>query len=406
MILGAGIYSVIGAAAAEAGDTLWICFALSSFVVFLTAFSYAELSTLFPEAGAEYIYLSKAFPKTRWLAFVTASFVAVSGAATAATVSLAFAGYLNHFVSFPTPLVAAILLTAATGMAAWGIRESSWVNVVFTLVEVGGLILFISVGIQDPRFGEALTSSPHAGVFSGAALVFFSYLGFENIANLAEETKEPEKNLPRAILFSVIFATAIYLLVGLSAVVLASPEQLSKSQSPLATALAAHSSKAAGALGGIALFATANTALISLIATSRIFLSIARKKDLPEIFSRTLAKRKTPFAATLLAFGIAVILLPLEKVAVIAGVSSFSSLLAFIGVNLALIVLRFRQPSIRRPFRVPVAIGRLPLFPFISLFCLAGLLTQFELQVYGVGFSVLVGLAAFHWLYHRRSAQK
>ena len=229
VILGAGIYSVIGAAAAEAGQVLWMSFALSSVVVLLTALSYAELSTMFPEAGAEYIYLREAFPRHKAVAFVTSSFVAMSGAATAATVSIAFAGYLNHFVPFPAPLTAAAVLLLATGVALLGIQQSSWVNVVFTFIEVGGLVLFIVVGAQNPSFGEALSAEFHPGIFSGAALVFFSYLGFENIANLAEEAKQPEKNLPRAILVSIAFATLVYIAVGLSAVALLSPEKLSAS---------------------------------------------------------------------------------------------------------------------------------------------------------------------------------
>lgn len=403
MILGAGIYSVIGTAAAEAGESLWLSFSISSIVVFLTALSYAELSTMFPEAGAEYIYLRKAFPRFPALAFVTSSFVALSGAATAATVSIAFAGYLGHFVDVPLFLTALLVLMAAAGIAILGIQESSWVNVVFTLIEAGGLVLFIVVGMGDERFGKALSESVHGGIFSGAALVFFSYLGFENIANLAEEAKRPEKNLPRAIVLSVCIATVIYVLVGLSAVALISPEKLSASHSPLATALAAHSRRASGALGGIALFATANTALISLIATSRILMSIARKQDLPALFARTLPKRKSPWASTILALAISIALLPLGKVGTVASVSSLSSLIAFIGVNVALLWLRSSRPRARRPFRVPLAIGKLPLLPCLSLICLTALLTQFGFTVYLVGGSALVFLTAFFWLYHRKA---
>lgn len=406
MILGAGIYSVIGAAAAEAGMNLWMSFALSSLVVFLTALSYAELSTMFPEAGAEYIYLREAFPRWRGVAFVTASFVALSGAATAATVSIAFAGYLNHFIEVPTPMVAACVLGAAGAIAILGIQESSWVNIVFTLVEAGGLILFIGMGIQTPDFGKALMADLHPGVFSGAALVFFSYLGFENIANLSEEAKEPHKNLPRAILISVCITSVIYLLVGLAAVALLHPEKLAASTSPLSAALSAHSDQAAGVLGGIALFATANTALISLLSVSRILMSMARKKDLPQIFAKTLTKRKTPWIATFLAIGISALLLPLGKVAVVASVSSFSSLLAFISVNAALVRLRWKKASASRPFRVPLAIGKIPVFPVLALLSLAGLLTQLEGIVYTIGGSTLLFLTVFHYGYHRLSGRK
>jgi len=401
MILGAGIYSVIGAAAAEAKDALWLSFALSSVVVLLTALSYAELATMFPQAGAEYVYLGEAFPRHRIVAFVTSSFVALSGCATAATVSLSFAGYFNHFLSAPAPLVAFAILATAAAVAIVGIQESSWVNMVFTTIEATGLVLFIYLGAQSPEFGEAFLKAPHLGVFSGAALVFFSFLGFENIANLAEEAKEPEKSIPRAILLSVGISTIIYVGVGLAAVALVEPAKLAASASPLATAAAAHSKTIAGALGGIALFATANTALISLIAVSRIFFSMARKKDLPKVFTKTLAKRKSPWTATLLAFAIGAVLLPLGKVELVASVSSLSALLAFVAVNVALITLRFDRARSRRPFRVPLAVGKVPVLPLMAIFCLLGLMTQFETMVYLIGVLALVACAALYIIFRR-----
>ena len=215
IILGAGIYSVLGAAAGRAGSALWISFAISSVVALLTAFSYAELATMYPRAGAEFTYLRNALPRWPGLSLVTGLLVALSGAATAATVAIAFAGYLQTFLDVPPALVAWGLVAAATALNVVGVKESGWVNAAFTLLEAGGLVLFIVLGAGSERFGAALSAAPAFGVVSGAALVFFSFLGFENIANLAEEAKEPKRDLPRAIFLSLGIATTLYILVAL-----------------------------------------------------------------------------------------------------------------------------------------------------------------------------------------------
>ena len=193
VILGAGIYSVLGAAAGRAGHALWLSFAISSLVAVLTALSYAELATAYPLASAEFTYLRRAVPRWPGLALVTGLLVALSGAATAATVAIAFASYLRTFLDVPPALVAWGLLAAATALNVVGVKESGWVNAAFTLLEAGGLVLFVVLGAGSERFGTALSAAPSFGVVSGAALVFFSFLGFENIANLAEEAKGPQR---------------------------------------------------------------------------------------------------------------------------------------------------------------------------------------------------------------------
>lgn len=401
MIFGAGIYSVIGTAAGKAQEGLWISFAISAFVVLLTALSYAELVTRFPEAGAEFIYLRNAFPKVPSVGFVVSMLVALSNIATAATVSLAFAGYFNKFVSFSPAVVAYLLLATMAGIAIVGIRESSWLTIVFTLIEGGGLIYFIFLGATKADIFEGLSAPIEWSLLPAAALVFFSFLGFENIANLAEEAKKPEKDVPKAILLSIFISTVIYILVGLAAVALLSPELLSKSSSPLATAAAKASPGAGTILAAIALFATANTALIALISTSRIFFSMARKGELPKVFEKTLSKRKTPWSATLLAFVIGMALLPLGKVETVASVSSLVSLVAFMGVNIGLIIIRINGPKAKPAFKVQPSIGKIPLPPLLAILTLGILTTLFEPIVYavaGIAITVLFGFRTLRQL--------
>ena len=154
IILGAGIYSVLGVAAGRAGGALWMCFAASGIVGLLTALSYAELATAYPKASAEFTYLRRALPRWPGAALVTGLLVALSGAATAGTVAIAFAGYLRSFVEVPAAVVAWTLLGTAAILNIVGVKQAGWVNVVFTLLEAGGLILLIALGVTSDGLAD------------------------------------------------------------------------------------------------------------------------------------------------------------------------------------------------------------------------------------------------------------
>jgi APA family basic amino acid/polyamine antiporter len=398
MILGAGIYSIIGKAAAQTGGTLWIGFALAGFSAFLTALSYAELSTMFPKAGAEFVFLREAFDKKKWIGSTAGIAMAFSGAATATTVALSFAEYFNQFLETPEVLIALAVLLTFTAVAIIGIRTSGWVTVISTLIEVGGLIFIIYLGFTSEKFGQSLETIPHLGTLSGSALIIFSFFGFENIVNLAEETKEPERDLPRAILISVVIATILYILVSISALSLLPADELAKSPAPLMSVAQVISERYARILGAVALFSTANTALISLIGASRILYSMGEEKVLPEATAKVLPKRKTPWIASIVVLVAAALLIPLGKLETVAGISSLTTMFAFLLVNIALITLRYSHSENKRAFKVPLSIGKFPLIPAIAgLICIL-LLTQFEFKIYLIGLSLLIISAlTFKW---------
>ena len=398
MIVGAGIYSIIGKAAAQTGETLWLGFLLAGVSALLTALSYAELSTMFPKAGAEFVYLREAFKNQKWIGATAGVAMAFSGAATAATVALAFSGYLNQFFESPLNLVALAVLLVFTGIAMIGIRASSWVTVISTLIEVGGLVFIIYLGMTSDKFGKALAVTPHLGTLSGSALIIFSFFGFESIVNLAEEVKEPERNLPRGILISVILAIILYVFVSISALALMSPEKLAETDAPLMSVARVISEKYAQILGAVALFSTANTALISLIGASRILYGMGEAKALPRAAARILPKRKTPWIASLVVLTASALLLPLGKIETVASVSSFATMISFFSVNIALIVLRYSQSSKKRAFRVPLSIGKFPILPLFGALISLVLLTQFELKVYLIGGTlILISALGFMW---------
>lgn len=420
VIIGAGIYSIIGAAAGEAGHGVWLSLLLAAIPAGLAALCYAELCTRFPRAGASYVYVREAFPKRRWASFIIGFIVAATAAATAATVSIAFAGYFALFVPIPLWISALALLAICTAINIVGIRESAWVTAIATSIEVLGLVLIIGAALAGGQFADSWLSfvgsdqvvassgsaAGFAGIFAAAALCFFVYTGFEGLANLAEETRRPSRNLPLALLVSVVFTTIMYILVAIAATSLVEPGELAASDSPLATAAAAMHPKLATALGWIALFATANTALITLVVGSRLLYGMAEDGDLPAAVGRTLQRRRTPWVAALVVFAATATMLPLGDVAVVGSVSSLLTLIDFLAVGAAMIILRRRDAAdgteAADVFRVPLSIAGVPIVPVLLAVSIVLLASRFEWRVYAVAAGLLVlgtsiGLARWWW---------
>ena len=400
-IIGAGVYSVIGVAAGLAQQSLWASFVIAAVVALLTGLSYAEMTTSFPRAGAEYLYLKRALPEVSWAAFGVGLLILVGAAATVSTVAVAFGGYFGTFVDVPPWFSALVLLMACTSLNVWGLREAGWVNAVFTMVEVSGLLLVIAAGLTKGNISEPLLVGPGAGVLPAAAIVFFVYLGFEGIANLTEEVRDAARDLPRAIFYSIGLTTLLYVLVSLAVIVLASPSELASSEAPLALAIQKMWPGAKNTLSVIAIFATANTVLISMITSSRLAFSMAREREFPAIFAALMPVRETPWMAALLMLALSTMLAAVGDLKVLAELSSFAALLAFLAVNLALIVIRFRMPELPRPFRVLFAIGRMPLPPLAATASICVLLANFDQDIYFIGIGLLL-LSALAYLMRRR----
>lgn len=395
MILGAGIYSIIGKAAGVSGQGLWLSFLLAAFGASLTALSYAELATMFPRTGAEFIYLKNIFPRYPFLAMFCGSTMIFAGISTATTVTMAFSGYLQQFVEVPQFISSISLLAIMTAVNIVGVKESSWVNIFLTLIEVSGLVLFVYIGAQSPQFGQAFGKAEFDGsVVSGASLVIFAYFGFETIVNLVEETKNPEKQMPKGIIISIIVSTVLYLLVSLAALALGSPEEMQMSDAPLSDLSKKSYPWIPKTLAGIALFSTANTALISMMSTTRIIFSMAREKELPATFTRMSEKRQTPWFSAITVFVLATVLLPLGKIEVVASTTSLATMVAFSLINIGLIRLRFTEPQAKRPFKVPFSIKGFPVLAYLAALISILLIFFFVKEVYFISAFVflMIGL--------------
>ncbi|MBI2937722.1 MAG: amino acid permease [Thaumarchaeota archaeon] len=404
LILGAGIYVLIGKAAEAAGNMVWLSFIIVSVVATFTGLSYAELSSMYPKAAAEYVFIKKAF-NSDFLAFVVGWLIVFTTTISASTISLGFGGYLSGLSGLPIPLTASLLIIALSLVNFYGIQESSRMNILFTLIEVSGLVIIIYLGFAFGTHNpEIYLENPFGfnGILAAIPLIFFAYIGFEHIANVAEETKDPRKVLPRAVMLSIAVTSALYMLVSLAAVSLIDWRALGLSLSPLAdVAGSVLGSQGYLLLSVIALFATTNTVLISLIAGSRILYGMAEQHSLPPFLSKVHSKRRTPWLSIISVMIIAVALALIENIVIIAEITVFTIVITFTFVNLSLIRLRYKEPNAERPFKVPINVGKFPVLPFLGVITSIAGITQFDIYVVSVGLGV-IGLAALFFLIYSR----
>ena len=399
LILGAGIYVLIGEAVGFAGDSVWIAFVLGSIVALFAGFSYAELSSVFPKAAAEYVFIKNAF-KNNFFAFLVGWLTAITSIITAATVALGFGGYFAEFVDIPIIVSAMGLLVILSIVNFIGIRESSWTNTIFTIVEASGLILIIIIGFtfSNPEPVNYLESpSGFSGIVIAFVLIFFAFIGFEDMANVAEEVKKPKKTIPRAIILSVLISGIIYILVSLAVVRVVNWEELAKSAAPMALVAERGLGKEAHILlSSIALFAITNTVLITLVAGSRMFYGMAREKVFPSILEKIHFKTKTPWIAVVVILVISLSFTLIGDIVIIANITVFAIVITFASINLAAIVLRYTEPDLERKFRIPINIGKFPILPLFGLGISVYMGFQFEIEVVLVGLAIIAIGAVFY----------
>jgi APA family basic amino acid/polyamine antiporter len=406
-IIGTGIYVLVGEASALAGGMVWLAFLGAAITALFTGLSYAELGAMYPRAASEYVFLGRAYG-SRLLSFMTQWTMLLTEVVAASAVALGFAGYMNSLTGLPRMPVAIGLLVVLTLLVLSGIRDSIRVNTVLSLVAIAGLAAVVGmwlsgVGVRPPDV--SFTSAPKGpgGVMAAMALIFFAYVGFDNITNVAEETKQPERLLPQGLLLSLTISTALYLLVGFAAIGLVGWEALSESDAPLALA----ASKVLGnagfdVLAVIALLTTFNTVLVLFIVASRIIYGMSMEGVLPRAAGIVTKKTGAPWIAVLTVLAGALLFLALGSVGEIASITSFGSLITFALVNLAMLHLRRVAPTRDRPFKSPVSIGWLSITGLLGLISCLALMTRFDRTTVILG-SVLPGSGALlYWLYGSR----
>lgn len=403
IILGAGIYALLSPAAALAGNAVWLALLIAAGVALLSGLSYAELAAMYPTAGAEYDYAARALGERAGVA--VGWLVLAATVVSMATVALGFAAYLRTLWPVPAVPAAIALIAVLALLLLLGARESAGVAALLTLIEVVGLLAVVGAGL--PRVGAtdlfALSPAGPHGVLQAAALVFFAFIGFEQIAKLAEEAKDPGRTVPRALLISVAGATTIYVLVAVATVALLGWEGASATDAPFSAAVGAvFGPPAAAAISVTALTATASTVLVELLAASRIGYGMARGGAAPRVLDR-LSARRVPWAAVVaLAVAAALFTLPGE-VEFLANATNFLIFVTFIAVNASVVVLRRTEPGAPRPFRVPFAIRGVPVLPLLGIAASLGLLVQLEPAVLLAGFAIAAVASAMGLLAARHA---
>ena len=400
LILGAGIYVLIGESAGFAGNSMWISFLLGAIVAMFAGLSYAELSALFPKAAAEYTFVKNAF-KNNFFAFIIGWLTAITSVIVAATVSLGFAGYLNQFIEIPITFGAILLIGILSIVNFIGIKESAWANTIFALITATGLILVIILGfsfevIEQVDYFE--TPNGITGIILAFVLIFFAFIGFEDMANVAEEVRRPHKTIPRAIIISIIITGTIYILVSLAVVRVLPWQELSQSSAPLAdVAFGVLGSNGSITLSLIALFATASTVLITLVAGARILYGMAKSNSLPKILGRIHPKTNTPWIAVIGIFIISIAFAFVGDIVIVANITVFAVVITFAVINLAVIVLRYTESELKRPFKVPINVGRFPILPLFGFGTTVYMIMQFEIEVALIGLTI-IGIGALVYI--------
>jgi amino acid transporter len=378
-MLGSGVYGLIGQAAGQVGNAVWLAFLVALVAALLTAFTYASLGSRYPRAGGA-AYIAERAYRSPLIGFVVGLAVACSSLTSVATQSRVFAANLASLTGSgdqTVVLLALGFLLLLTGLVLRGIRESMWVNVLCTCIEAGGLLLVVAVGIsywgsvdllETPPPGDGASDVMMLLVLQGAVLTFFSFLGFEDTLNVAEECRDPQRTVPIGLIAAMAMAAVIYVAVAITAVSVLPWRDLAAAPGPLTAVM----KKAAPWLppivyGAITLFAVANTALVNYVTASRLAYGMAHQGLLPSWLGRIHASRRTPHLAILALFVIVTPLALIGTIGQLAAATVLLLLLVFALLNGALVLLKNREGEPRGRFEIPL------ILPLLGCLVCAGL---------------------------------
>jgi amino acid transporter len=367
-ILGTGVYALTGDVAGKVGGAAWAPFLGAFIVATITALSYLELVTKYPQAAGAALYTHKAFG-VHFFTFLVAFTVMCSGITSASTASAAFASFLNDGFGLDLATNSVPLLVIALGFMVLvglvnlrGVGESVKANVVLTLVELSGLLIIIFIGIYAMTQGRADFTevtvfqseegkSAFFAVTAATTLAFFAMVGFEDSVNMAEETRDPSRIFPKIMLTGLGITGTIYILVSITAVALVPVGNLTNDDLPEALIQVVQ----AGApnfpmdkiFPFIAMFAVANSALINMLMASRLLYGMANQDVLPRVLGRVHRARRTPYVSilftTIIAIGLisyVVLRLDEDAISLLGGTTSLLLLAVFTVVNIAVLVLK------------------------------------------------------------------
>ena len=408
-MLGAGIYGLIGRVAAEMGSAIWLAFGLSLFAAGLTGLSYASLGSRYPRAGGAAYITQRAYRRSL-LTHVVGLTVACSGFTSIAAGARVVGENLQALPALeglPTSMLAFLYLVVVGAFVYRGIRESMWANVACTLVEAAGLLLVIAVGLrfwgsanllEFPTVTETESGLPLVLLVQGVVLTFYSFLGFEDSINVAEELKNPRRDLPLGLVMALVVTVIIYMSVAISAVSVVPWQELAEANAPLAVVMErAAPWFPAWTFIGITIFAVANTGLINYVTASRLLYGMSRDGHLPRVLSTIHPQRRTPHVAIVLIFALIVLLILSGDISQLASATVLLLLLVFSVINSALVILKLRPGEPQGAFELPIAVPAVG--AFVSLVMFLARVGTGDWRAPTIAGVLLLGVAVLHlWL--------
>jgi len=372
--IGAGIYVLLGKVGAEAGSGIVLAFIVAGLVATPSAISFSALARRFPRSGGEAVYVKEGFNSTS-LSVLIGLMVVLAGTVSGATLITGFVGYLGAVVDVPTTMSILIVCALLCATAIWGIRESVSLAAMLTVIEVCGLLLII-VSAGEPlsqlpeRWREitpGLTSSALTAVTAGSVLAFYAFIGFEDIVNLAEEAKQPERTLPLAIAITLVGTMLLYCALAVVAVMVMDIDKLASSSAPLADLFTATTGFGPVAIALIGMMAVINGALVQIIKAARVLYGLGSAGSIPAAFGQVSDRFATPVFATVVVTATLVVLALLVPLENLAKTTSFVTLLIFAAVNGALIA------TVRRERRISKGSAKQLIAPVFGLATSLGL---------------------------------
>ena len=351
-IIGGGIFIATGIIAGLAGSALIISMVLASIIALFTALTFAELTAWKPVEGAVYEYSRLLISPS--VGFLTGWMWMIANTFGGSAVSLGFGHYLGAiFPELPGNIVACIICLCFTGLNLIGVKQSAIVNNIFVVLKLAVLGFFVVFGLFFVNMSNFLPFEPfNEGMFYGIGLIFFAFGGFPRIAIIAEEVKDPKRNVPRAVLISLLITAVVYTVVGAVAIGLTGPQNLAASNAPLVAAIGATGNMMAAqilAIGGS--LAMASVLLAAVLGVSRMAFSMARNHDMPKILSKVHHKFDTPYIAILTVGIIMSIVVLFADLAGTIVVSTFGLVFTYICANIA--ALRLKKQKRMYPKIIP-----------------------------------------------------
>jgi amino acid transporter len=356
-----------------------LAFVLAAIVMAPTAASFAELAARMPVSAGEAAYVKAGFG-SETLSLLVGFLVIATGVVSAAAISHGSAGYIQQFVNLPLSVIVPLVILTMASIAAWGIVESVMVAAIMTVIEIAGLLVIVGIGFGGspvavqrlPEMWTGLASlTVLSGILSSALLAFFAFIGFEGLANIAEEVKEPSRTLPRAIFLTLLISTLLYMLVVWVALVSVPRSELATSRAPLSLVFERVTGAAPIVISIVGVIATTNGIIAQMVMASRVIYGLADRNSLPSVLGRVNPVTRTPLNATAVTTALVLLLAIVFPLEWLAEMTSRISLAIFALVNAALVAIKRRETTApETEFIVPAWV------PWSGCFMCSGLLAS------------------------------